>query len=369
MIDFRYHLVSIVAVFLALAIGIVLGATQLQGHTLGLLEATSNSLRSDLAATSAQRDAYRTQSGKAEQFLQTAEPALLADRLAGQRVVLITEPGAQASVISGVKQAAVIAGASVTGQIALQPRFNDISGATQSSLATINGSVASADGTVLAPGADAQTAYQQDAAQLIATAVLAKPADPPGKTARPGTAGQSGTGAGISAASARAMLSKYAGQGYLTVSGDVSGGTGGRAALAVIVAPQDAPADGQSDPANQVLLAIAPEFAAASDATVVVGSTAGSAQPGSAISVLRGSGVSAQVSTVDNGDMILGQISVIEALAAELAGRKPNSYGISGASAVSPDPLPSPIATGTAPASRPGTTKKTVTATKTGKKK
>ena len=34
MIDFRYHLVSIVAVFLALAIGIVLGSTELQGTTL-----------------------------------------------------------------------------------------------------------------------------------------------------------------------------------------------------------------------------------------------------------------------------------------------------------------------------------------------
>ena len=41
MIDFRYHLVSIVAVFLALAIGIVLGSTELQGHTLDALRATS----------------------------------------------------------------------------------------------------------------------------------------------------------------------------------------------------------------------------------------------------------------------------------------------------------------------------------------
>ena len=37
MIDFRYHLVSIVAVFLALAIGIVLGSTELQGGTLDVL--------------------------------------------------------------------------------------------------------------------------------------------------------------------------------------------------------------------------------------------------------------------------------------------------------------------------------------------
>jgi len=63
------------------------------------------------------------------------------------------------------------------------------------------------------------------------------------------------------------------------------------------------------------------------------------------------------VSTVDNADMTLGQISVIEALAAQLAGGKPNSYGISGASAVSPSPLPSPSATATASAtSQPKTT-------------
>ena len=32
MIDFRYHLVSIVSIFLALAVGIVLGAGPLQGQ-------------------------------------------------------------------------------------------------------------------------------------------------------------------------------------------------------------------------------------------------------------------------------------------------------------------------------------------------
>lgn len=353
MIDFRYHLVSIVAVFLALAIGIVLGATQLQRQTVDVLQSTSNALSSKLSAVSAERDSYQAQSSAAEQFLQTAERTLLAGRLTGQRIVLVTEPGAQASVISGVKQAATAAGATVTGQIALQPRFNDISGATQSSLATIDGDIASSDGTVLAPGTDAQTTYQQDAAQLIATAVLT------GAAAHAGSAGQPP----VSAASAQTMLSAYAAQGYLSVSGDVTGsaagGTAGRATLVVLVTPQNPPADGQNDPVNQVLLAIAPEFAGASAATVAVGSTAGSAQPGSSISVLRGSGVSALVSTVDNADSTLGQISVMEALAARLAGGKPSSYGISGASAVSPDPLPSAISTATAPASRQTGTKQT----------
>ena len=47
-------------------------------------------------------------------------------------------------------------------------------------------------------------------------------------------------------------------------------------------------------------------------------------------------------------DSALGQISVAEALAVQVKGGKPNSYGISGASAVSPLPLPSPAVTATA---------------------
>jgi hypothetical protein len=332
-IDFRYHLVSIVAVFLALAIGIVLGAADLQGNTIDLLRSSSNSLRSDLNAAEAERDSYQTQANTAEQFLQTAEPTLLDGRLTGQRVVLITEPGAQASVVDGIKQAAVTAGAKVTGQVALQPMFNDISGATQSSLAAINNSIATSDSISLAPDANPQTVDQQQAAQLIAAAVTEKSA-----TSR----------ANISAADIQTLLTFYLQAGYLTVTGSPAAG----ATVAVIVTPQTAPTDGASDRANQVLVAVAQEFAAASAATVVAGSTAGSAQPGSAISVLRQSGVSSQVSSVDDADTTQGQIVVIEAIASQLAGSKPNSYGVSGASALSPDPLasavPSPTATATA---------------------
>ena len=61
MIDFRYHLVSIVAVFLALAIGIVLGSTELQGDTIDALRLSSNALKSELNASNAQRDSYEQQ--------------------------------------------------------------------------------------------------------------------------------------------------------------------------------------------------------------------------------------------------------------------------------------------------------------------
>jgi len=327
-IDFRYHLVSIVAVFLALAIGIVLGSTELQGHTIDALNAASNQLRGELNAAQAQRDAYSNQANSSETFLQTSEPRLLGGLLTGDKLVIVTEPGAQSSVVQGVTKAATIAGATVTGQVALQPKFYDVSGATQSSLSSINNSIASPDGILLDSPANPQTGYQQQAAQLIAAAIMDKSDNPLD---------------GLPTPTAQALLSSYAQAGYLTVSGTVTD----RATLTVIVTPQSAPSDGANDPANQVLLAIAQEFASASAVTVVAGSTTGSAQAGSAMSVLRSSSVSSSVSSVDNADTTLGQITVVQAIAAQLAGAKPNSYGISGASAVSPSSVPSPTPSAT----------------------
>jgi hypothetical protein len=328
-IDFRYHLVSIVAVFLALAIGIVLGSTELQGNTIDVLRTSSNLLKNQLDVSNAQRDTYKNLYETDQTFLATAEPRLLANELPGDRIVLVTEPGASSVVISGVKQAATDAGATVTGTVAIQPKFNDLSGTNQASLSQINSDMSSTDGTPLATPSNEQTLNQQQAAQLIGTAILAT-----------STAGET---TGISTADATTLLGAYAQAGYITITPAVTN----RATLAVIVTPDTAPSDGQNDPGTQVLLAIAQELAGESAATVVVGSTAGSSPAGSPIAALRASSVASLVSTVDNADAIIGQVSTIWALAQQLRGEKPNSYGISGASAVSPVPLPVPSATPT----------------------
>jgi Copper transport outer membrane protein, MctB len=346
MIDFRYHLVSIVAVFLALAIGIVLGSTELQGSTISGLRTLSDSLNSQLSAARAQRDAYKQEASASETFLQTAEPKLLDGMLAGQKIVLVTEPGAPSAVIDGIEKAAGTgyAGATLTGTVALQPKFNDLSGTTRSALSAINTDLATTAGTGLAPAANQQTVYEQEAAQLIASAVLDQAEGAPGLTVP----------------QAQNVLGAYAKSGFLTT----TGAPWNRATLAVIVTPQAAPANGPGDPANQVLLAMAGQFATVSAATLVAGPAASSASSASAISVLRGSSVSSEVSSVDNADSTLGQISVVWALAGQLAGVKPNSYGISGASAVSPVPPPVPSATptvsGTPTPKATGKVKKTV---------
>jgi hypothetical protein len=324
-IDFRYHLVSIVAVFLALAIGIVLGSTELQGPLYNRLNNTTAKLQNELGQASSQRDAAQAQASEGEAYATAVEPVVLRDLLAGQRLLIVTEPGAQSSVISGINSAAHYAGATVTGQINLQPKFFDTSGATQVSLNQTNQNVAQAAGITLASG----ETYQQQAAQVIASKILAKSVP----------AGDTGQAAAQQSADAQAMLAAYAQSGFLSTSGQAAA----QATLVVIVTPQNAPSDGDADPLAQLLPPVAAELAAKSSGTVVAGSAAGSAA-GSPIAVLRSNSVASQVSTVDDADFVAGQSVVMEALATLLNGGKAGSYGFAanGATAVAPSPVPTP---------------------------
>jgi hypothetical protein len=348
LIDFRYHLVSIVAVFLALAIGIVLGSTELQGVTLSGLSSANNSLRSQYDAASTARDAYEAQANAAQSFLQNSEPLLLGSGhlLDKDKIVLITEPGAPSSVISGVKAAATDAGATITGQVALQPSFNSLSTATASTLSSANETTASSAGVVLPTAVDQQAASQQQAAQLIAGTLLrnsAQPATSTGAVQPTQSVQPTGSATTGGSASGSSLLGGYVRAGFMTLSGTLAT----RANVAVIVTPGTVPASGGSDPANEVLVAIAQVFAQASQASVVAGATAPSGQPGSAVAVVRASSIASAVSTVDDADTVQGQVTVMQAIAVQLAGGKPSSYGVSGASSMSPNPAPTPEPTAT----------------------
>jgi Copper transport outer membrane protein, MctB len=391
-IDFRYHLVSIVAVFLALAIGIVLGSTELQGPTYNLLNQTTGRLQAELNQADGQRNTAQAQANLGESYAQAVEPVVLHNLLAGQRLLIVTEPGASPQVVTAISDAATqFAGATTTGEIALQPKFFDTSDTTQDYLNQTNLVLAQSDGITLESG----TTYQQQAAHIIASEILTKapgsrgsqataspsatPSASPSAgtgssgtgspgTGSPGTGspgtGSPGTGTSISASDTNAatMLTAYANSGFLTTSGQPST----PATLAVIVTPQTAPSDGSADPLDQMLVALADELAAQSSATVVAGTSTGSG-PGSPIAVLRASNVANQVSTVDDADFVSGQSVVIQALAVLLAGGKPGGYGMTGngASAVGPSPAPTPSPSATATAS----SSPSVTGTRAGNKK
>ena len=325
MIDFRYHLVSIVAVFLALAVGIVLGSTELRGAALSALDQTSNALSSKLNAADNENSALQQQVNGDRSFAQAAEPVLLAHLLEGKRVVVVTAPGAPNSVVSGITTALRDAGATVSGQIALSAKFADTSASNLSLLSQLTQKVAPA-GLTLANGTP-----QQQAAQVLASALVSSGSGS-GGSARSGGSADSGSQA------AQTILSSYSAGQFITVSGQPAQG----ATLAVIVTPATAPSDGNSDPANQAIVSLAQEFGSGSAATVVAGPSDASGQ-GSAISAVRSSGAADDASTVDNADQVSGQIVVIQALEQQMNGHKPGDYGIqSDANSVGPSPAPTP---------------------------
>jgi len=336
-IDFRYHLVSIVAVFLALAIGIVLGSTELQGPTYNFLSHTTAKLQNQLDQATSQRDAAQQQASEDEAYAQAVEPAVLHDLLTGQQLLIVAEPGAQSSVVSGISAAATDAGAHVTGQINLASKFFDTSGTTQDSLNTTTLAVAQAANIML----DTSATYQQQAAQVIASEILTTSA---GSTSAGSTSvGSSGSqsAGGDQSANAGTMLQAYAASQFLSTTGQPAM----PATLAIVVTPQNAPSDGSADQLDQVLIPLVQELAAKSAATVVVGSSSGSGA-GSPMAVLRSNNVSNQVSTVDDADLFSGQTVAIQALAARLSTGKVGSYGFTanGATAIAPSPAPTPTA-------------------------
>jgi hypothetical protein len=320
-IDFRYHLVSIVAVFLALAIGIVVGATALKPSTLKFLDKTSQQERQQISSLLVNNGNLRQQLSNDQAFAQANSGLLLGHLLAGRRAVVVTAPGADGQVASGVTSALQAAGAQVTGQVALQQAFFVTGQSTQSNLDYLTQELDPPDVSLsqgTQQGANPQIAGQQEAAQLIAAALVAQ------------------DGPGLPAAQSKAILDGFAQHGYLQVR-PASGATLPLAALAVVVIPASPPAGGDSDPANLALLSLAQQLDTTGKAAVLAGSPPGSGA-GSAIDELVSAGDGIQLSSVDNANTESGQIIVVQALSLLLAGNKPASYGI--APGVVPSPAP-----------------------------
>ena len=121
MLDFRYHALSLVAVFLALAIGIVLGVTIGDSLLSEAERGVRNSLRSDVVeAREEAGDAQQARDAR-DRFIERVAPALVDDRLTARRVALISWGAMPESVEDGVREAVRAAG----GRIDSVSKFAD----------------------------------------------------------------------------------------------------------------------------------------------------------------------------------------------------------------------------------------------------
>jgi hypothetical protein len=338
-IDFRYHLVSIVAVFLALAIGLVVGATALSPKTERVLDRLSKQEQQRINAQLAQIQSLKNQVGGDQAAAKADAPVVLKNLLAGQQVVLVTAPASDGGTISGVTTALQQAGAKITGQVALDPAFFGTSSSTQTDLETLAQSV-EPPGVSLGvqtgqPAVNPEITGQLWAAQVLAPALVTK------------------NGADLPADQTKPIIDGFAGQGYLQMNYQ-PGATLTQATLAVVVIPLNPPASGNdSDPSNLALISLAQQLEQSSRGVVVAGSYPGSGQ-GSAIDELINGATGIHLSTVDYASTEVGQIEVAQALGALLAGRAPAAYGV--VSGAAPTPAPTPAATAT-PTRSPGTKK------------
>jgi hypothetical protein len=326
-IDFRYHLVSIIAVFLALAVGLAVGSTALTGTAEQALTAAQHRLTSQNKALTKQNGTLQKLVAGDQAFASANSARLLAGLLTGEHVVLIAAPGADSTVTSGLTTALREAGATVTGQVSLTSAFTTTSGQTEAQLSQLAQNLADSAGLVLTPVPDSTVSGQQQAAQMLAAGLLAIPPSP--------TSGASQ--ASLTSVESQAILTGLSRSGFISV--DAGTPASVAANLAVLVTPGGPP---PQQSVSEVLMAVTQELKAAGSGTVMAGAVS-SIGSGSVISA-ENSATNA-VSTVDNADTEIGQILVVQALRFTLDGKHPAPYGADPAAAPSPGPTPSAPAT------------------------
>jgi hypothetical protein len=125
-IDFRYHLVSLIAVFLAVALGIVIGTTQLNGPVLTNLQGQVTALQADKRGLEDHTQQLQTELDGVGSFDEAIGPTLVANSLAGRSVLLVVaSPDVQTDVVEGLTALLGSAGATVTGTIRLSDTYAD----------------------------------------------------------------------------------------------------------------------------------------------------------------------------------------------------------------------------------------------------
>jgi hypothetical protein len=114
----RYHAASLAAVFLALAIGILIGVGFGDDVVSGTTEDLEQSLQSDVQDVRQRADDLQGELDREREFGESVDPALVGDDLAGHRVVLVALGGLPDGLANDVKAALDPAGATI-GEVAV----------------------------------------------------------------------------------------------------------------------------------------------------------------------------------------------------------------------------------------------------------
>jgi hypothetical protein len=124
-ISFRYHIVSIVSVFLALAVGVALGGGPLKGEVDNTLVSQVQTDRQTKLALQSQIAGLRSSNTFTDDFARTVAPGLVGNTLRGRVVTLVVLPTAQQADVSALSDLVEVAGGTVGGTVRVGEKFVD----------------------------------------------------------------------------------------------------------------------------------------------------------------------------------------------------------------------------------------------------
>jgi hypothetical protein len=121
----RYHIVSIVAVFLALALGIVVGTTALNGPITTNLRHQVNSLNSQNKTSAQQIKELQAGVDNSEKFATAYGSVIVKGALTGRNVLLVSMPGSDTNVAANLTKEIATAGGTINGHVQLTSDYTD----------------------------------------------------------------------------------------------------------------------------------------------------------------------------------------------------------------------------------------------------
>jgi hypothetical protein len=313
-IDFRYHLVSIVSIFLALAVGIVLGAGPLKEDIGNRLTQQTTALRAEKTQLRSELDTARRGTSARDTYSSAVAPTIQKDQLTNQTVALVVAPGVDGDLVKDTTASLASAGAKVGSTITLTDAWADP--AKKSFRNTLANQLA---GLVNAPVVNSSP--DQLAATVLARAILVGK----GQSTEPQTT------------SAREALDGLEAGDLVKVAPDVIV----RSSSVVFLA---GPVKGSTQEDTEAWLAAYVQLIRSLEAGgsgAVVATVSNTTDPnlsGDLVAAVRkDSDIVKVVSTVDDADLPMGQTTIVLALVQEHAGAG-GQYGLAGdAQAITPE--------------------------------
>jgi len=117
MVSFRFHLVSLVAVFIALGIGIGMGATVIDKATVDLLHRQLENVRNEVTASNQRSDALQRQLDRASAYENRADDYVLAGKLTNVRILVVGVRGIDEGPVDSLRDSLHSSGADVSGVV------------------------------------------------------------------------------------------------------------------------------------------------------------------------------------------------------------------------------------------------------------